>query len=130
MYQLKFKNGLLYADITLVHENKNIYIHDVVIDTGASHTVILPDFLYENDIGFDNGDELVVMSGIGGAEASAVKKRIDAISIGDILLKDIMIDFGVIDPKDRINGLIGLNFLKTAKVIIDLDEMTICKKIL
>lgn len=45
MYQLKFKNGLLYADIVIVHEGKNIHIDDVIIDTGASHSIILPDFL-------------------------------------------------------------------------------------
>lgn len=73
MYRLKYKNGLLFADITLVHDNKNINISDAIIDTSASHTIIIPDFLYENDIGFDNSDELVVMSGIGGAEASAVR---------------------------------------------------------
>ena len=128
MYQLKYKHGLLYADITLVHANKKIDIADIIIDTGASHSVIIPDFLNENDIGFDKGDELVVMSGIGGAEASAIKKRIDAISLGDITLRNIVIDFGVVDQKDKINGLIGLNFLKPAKVTIDLDEMTIYKK--
>ena len=128
MYQLKYKNGLLFADITIVHDNKYICINDVIIDTGASHTLILPDFLFENNIGFDVDDKLVVMSGIGGAEASAIKKRIDLISIGDITLRNIVIDFGVVDPKDRINGLVGLNFLKPAKVTIDLDEMTIYKK--
>ncbi|HOJ10072.1 MAG TPA: retropepsin-like aspartic protease [Clostridiales bacterium] len=128
MYQLKYKHGLLYADITLKHANKEIYITDVIIDTGASHTVILPDFLTDNDLGFDNSDELVVMSGIGGAEASAIRKRIDSISIGNISMKDIIIDFGVVDPKDRINGLIGLDFLKTAKITIDLDEVAIYKK--
>jgi len=128
MYQLKYKNGLLFADITIVHDNKYICINDVIIDTGASHTLILPDFLFENNIGFDVDDKLVVMYGIGGAEASAIKKRIDLISIGDITLRNIVIDFGVVDPKDRINGLVGLNFLKPAKVTIDLDEMTIYKK--
>lgn len=83
---------------------------------------------YENDIGFDNSDELVVMSGIGGAEASAVRKRIDLISMGDISLQDIIIDFGVVDPKDRINGLIGLNFLMAARIIIDLDGIAVYKK--
>ena len=128
MYQLKFKNGLLYADITIVHEDKTIYINDVIIDTGASHSIILPDFLYESDIGFDDNDMLVVMSGIGGAEASAIRKRIESISIGNISLKDVVIDFGVVDPKDRINGLIGLDFLRAAKIIIDLDAMAIYKK--
>lgn len=128
MCQLKYKNGLLYADIKLTKENKNIYINDVIIDTGASNSIILPDFLFENDIGFDDTDELVVMSGIGGAEASAVRKKIDMISMGDISLQNIIMDFGVVDPNDRINGLIGLDFLMAAKIIIDLDIMTISKK--
>ena len=125
---MQFKNGLIYANLTITHEGKKIEIDDVIIDTGASHTVVLPDFLYEHEIGFDEDDELVVMSGIGGAEASAVKKRIESISIGDIFLKDVVIDFGVVDPKDRVNGLVGLDFLKTAKIVIDLDEMTLYKK--
>lgn len=128
MYQLKYKNSLLYADITIVHEDKTIFINDVIIDTGASHSIILPDFLYGNDIGFDDNDELVVMSGIGGAEASAVRKKIDILSIGNISVENIVIDFGVVDPKDRINGLIGLDYLRVAKVIIDLDELAIYKK--
>jgi hypothetical protein len=33
-----------------------------------------------------------------------------------------------VDPKDRINGLIGLDFLRAAKIIIDLDAMAIYKK--
>jgi predicted aspartyl protease len=128
MYHLQFKNGLLYAEITIIHEDKEIKIKDVIIDTGACQTIILTDFLHENDIEFKDDDELVVMSGIGGAEASAVKKRIDMIAIGDIELNDIVIDFGVVDPKDRVNGLIGLDFLKAAKVVIDVEEMTLYKK--
>ncbi|TYQ18131.1 UNVERIFIED_CONTAM: putative aspartyl protease [Acetivibrio alkalicellulosi] len=128
MYKLKFKNGLFYADITILHEGKEVKVIDVIIDTGASKTIILPDFLYEYDISFNDDDELVVMSGIGGAEASAFRKRIESISLGDIVLTNMFIDFGVIDPKDGVNGLIGNDFLKTGKVIIDTDGMTLSIK--
>lgn len=128
MYKLKFKNGLFYADITILHEGKEIEIVDVIIDTGASKTIVLPDFLYELDVSFNDDDELVVMSGIGGSEASAFRKKIDGIRLGDISLTNMFIDFGVIDPKDRVNGLIGIDFLKTGKVIIDTDEMTLSRK--
>ncbi|AGL00559.1 retropepsin-like aspartic protease [Desulfoscipio gibsoniae] len=128
MYRLQFKNGLLYADIVIAHHGEKITINDVIIDTGASHSIILPDFLHEHDIGFDDSDELVVMSGIGGVEVSAVRKKIDTISIGDITLEGMIVDFGVIDPKDRVNGLIGLDFLKSAKVIINVDELTLYTK--
>lgn len=128
MYGLRFESGLIFADVSINHNGREILVKDAIIDTGASQSIILPDFLHEHDIGFDETDELVVMSGIGGAEASAVKKRIDSITVGDITLNGVEIDFGVVDPKDRVNGLIGLDFLKAAKVIIDLDEMALYKR--
>ena len=30
MYQLKYKSGLLYADISLVHESKSIHVDDAM----------------------------------------------------------------------------------------------------
>jgi len=125
MYNLRFENGLLYADATIYHEKKEITIPDVIIDTGSSHTIILTDFLYDLDIGFDDSDELVVMSGVGGAESPAVRKQINSISIGDIFVENLKTDFGVIDPKDRINGLIGMDFLILGKVMIDTYNMTL-----
>jgi hypothetical protein len=43
-------------------------------------------------------------------------------------IEDMKIDFGVIDPYDRINGLLGLDFLKAAKAVIDLDSLAIFEK--
>ena len=124
MYKLRLKNGLLYADATIYYEEKMINIPDVIIDTGSSNTFILTDYLDALNIGFDDSDELVVMFGIGGAESPAVRKKISRLSIGDISLYNLSIDFGVIDPDDKINGLIGLNFLMSAKVVIDVYNLT------
>lgn len=121
------KDGL-YADIVLKHGDKEILVNDVIIDTGACQSIILTDFLSVNNIGFSVDDELVVLSGIGGAEDSAIRKKVDEIAMGDITLNDVFVDFGVIDPKDRINGLIGLDFLKGAKTIIDVGDLLIMQK--
>lgn len=43
-------------------------------------------------------------------------------------LKDFKLDFGVIDPNDRINGLIGLDFSIDSKSVIDLVDLTIYEK--
>lgn len=45
-----------------------------------------------------------------------------------LVLKDMKLDFGAIDPNDKINGLIGLDFLIDAKSIIALVDFTIYKK--
>ena len=40
MYNLHYKNGLLYASVILNHGDKSIIIDDVIVDTGAYHTII------------------------------------------------------------------------------------------
>ena len=53
----------------------------------------------------------------------AYRKKIDSISICGMDLKDIEIDFGVIDENGNINGLIGLDVLLELGVSIDLKNL-------
>jgi len=128
MYNLNYKNGLLYASVILQHGDNDIVIDDVIVDTGAYHTIILTDYLEDLDVEFTEDDELVKSSGYGGLHMSSVRKRIDKIKVGDISLENTKIDFGEIDPYERVNGLIGLDFLRAAGVVIDLVDLVIYKK--
>lgn len=80
------------------------------------------------NISFSNDDELIQAFGLGGTMCSSVRKRIDKLTCGNIKIENIKLDFGEIDPKDRINGLLGLDFLKSAGVIIDLVDLIMYKK--
>lgn len=128
MYSLRYKNGLLYASVVLTHENKFVIVDDVIIDTGAYHTIILTDYLEELNAELTTDDELVKTSGYGGIQYSSVRKKINKIEIGDISIDEVKIDFGNIDPYERVNGLIGLDFLIKAGLIIDLVDLTMYKK--
>lgn len=128
MYKLQRKDGLLYTSITLGHEGKSIIVNDVIIDTGAFHTIIAPNFLEEMDIAFSDEDELVKASGYGGTVCYSVRKKINLIECQDIKVNDMKIDFGEIDPNERVNGLIGLDFLRKAGVILDLVDLVMYKK--
>lgn len=128
MYELQFNEGLLYADIELCINGKSIRVKNVIIDTGAFHTILLPDYLEELDVEFSDDDVLVKASGYGGIQFTSVRKKVDKIKLGDIELQDIKIDFGVIDPLERVNGLMGIDFLKGAGTIIDLVDLNILKK--
>lgn len=59
---------------------------------------------------------------------SSVRKKIDKVKIRDISLENTKIDFGEIDPNERVNRLIGLDFLRSAGVVIDLVDLTMYKK--
>ncbi|SCG82752.1 hypothetical protein DW1_1179 [Proteiniborus sp. DW1] len=128
MYNLHYKDGLLYASIILQEGDKSVIIDDVIVDTGAYHTIILTDYLEDLDVAFTEDDELVKSSGYGGLQMSSVRKKIEKVTIGDISLTNMKIDFGEIDPYERVNGLVGLDFLRSAGVIIDLVDLTMYKK--
>lgn len=128
MVNLTYKNGLLYTNLLLCHDGKEVLVKDVIIDTGAFHTIISPVFLEKLDTQIEIDDEIVNAYGLGGAKSSSLRKRIDKIKFGEITLENIRIDFGEIDPQDRVNGLLGLDILKASKVIIDVVEDKIILK--
>lgn len=41
-----------------------------------------------------------------------------------IVVNNIKLDFGEIDPNERVNGLIGLDYLRSVGVILDLVDLT------
>lgn len=128
MKRLEFKNGLLYTDLELNHEGKIIIVKDVIVDTGASHTIIMSEYLEDMNVGFSEDDTIVRASGYGGTVGYSVRKLINNISCGDISVNNMKIDFGEIDPYERVNGLLGLDFLRNANIVIDLVENIISKK--
>lgn len=128
MNRLQLKDGLLYTSINLRHEDKCILVDNVIIDTGAFHTIIAPDFLEKLDVAFSDEDELVKASGYGGTVSYSVRKKIESIECEDLKINDIKIDFGEIDPNERVNGLIGLDFLRKAGVILDLVDLVMYRK--
>lgn len=44
---LEYKNGLLFVDMNIGYKGNNVLINNVVVDTGAAHTIINPDSVYE-----------------------------------------------------------------------------------
>jgi len=45
-----------------------------------------------------------------------------------IELKDFKIDFGEIDPNERANVLLGIDFLKKARIVLDLADLVMYSK--
>ena len=123
---IRYDNGLLFIDIKISYLGKSKLIKNVVIDTGASHTIISPDIVSSIGISASPLDKFITMYGIGG-EHYAYRKKIDSISICGMDLKDIEIDFGVIDENGNINGLIGLDVLLELGVSIDLKNLKLKK---
>ena len=75
--------------------------------------------------------DFVAITGPSGSGKSTMMNLVGALDLaskGDIFLDSFKIDFGVIDPHERVDGLIGLDFLKTAGLVLDLDKLVVYKR--
>ncbi|NFR87133.1 MULTISPECIES: retropepsin-like aspartic protease [unclassified Clostridium] len=121
---LRYENGLLFTNINIEYKGKKMLIENIVLDTGAAHTIIDPDIVTELGIKAEPSDNFITMYGIGG-EHYAYRKNIDSISITNNKIENINIDFGIIDEDGFINGLLGLDVLVKLGVNINLKELII-----
>ena len=121
--KIEYRDGLIYTSIELINQNSIVIVDNVIIDTGAFHTIIATDFLDELGAEFSNEDKLIEATGYGGATSYAVRKKIDGIVCNEIKINNFKIDFGEIDPNERINGLLGLDFLMKSELVIDLGNL-------
>lgn len=53
------------------------------------------------------------------------EKNIDRLSLGNLEIRNFIIEIGVMDYGFEINGIIGLDFLKEVGAIIDLRKMIV-----
>ncbi|WP_282936870.1 retropepsin-like aspartic protease [Paenibacillus sp. RC67] len=119
--KFEYRDGLLFTSIQISYKGMMKTIDNIVIDTGASHTLLSQDEVDDIGIRVTAEDEIVTSFGIGGKEHAFIKK-IELIQVGDFIMKDVAIDFTSF-PYEDINGLLGLDILMSAKFNIDLNNL-------
>ncbi|WP_240416340.1 retropepsin-like aspartic protease [Paenibacillus periandrae] len=120
--KIDFVDGLLQTSITLNYKGQVLSIDKLVIDTGASHTLLSADVVADIGVYFETGDEIISAFGIGGEE-SCFRKLFDTVQLGSFVIKNFKLDVGSLHEKLSINGLIGLDMLMEASIILDLSEL-------
>src|SRR5690554_5059782 len=119
--QIEYRDGLLFTEVEVLYNGKRKRITNIVVDTGASKTLISQDSVDDIGIRVKREDEVVTSYGIGGKEYVFVKK-IDKVSVGDYSAEKIPLEFTVIQYED-INGLLGLDLLMDAGFNINLKDL-------
>lgn len=119
---IEYRDGLLFTDI-IVHFNKQKkVISNIMIDTGASHSLISQDKVDEIGIRVSMEDEIITSYGIGGKEHAFSK----GIQVGDFILKQAYIDFTSF-KYHNINGLLGLDVLTEGEFNINLKAFKLLR---
>jgi len=123
---LEYRDGLIFTEIEITHKEKTKIINNIVLDTGATKSLISQEIVEDIGIRVSKEDDIVMSYGIGGKEPAFVKK-IDKIMLDKYTIDNISIDFSKIDYED-INGLLGLDILMEGNFIINLDQMELRPK--
>lgn len=116
-------DGLLQTSITINYKGQALTIDKLVIDTGASHTLLAADAVADISVYFETGDEIISAFGIGGEE-SCFRKVFDFVTLGDFQIEEFKLDVGALHEKLEINGLLGLDLLMAANIVLNLSELT------
>lgn len=121
-------DGLVCTNVEVHFEGHMKLLKNVVIDTGAVQSILNHSFVLDIGINPKFVDEFKMTYGIG-REMAYFSRKIDKIKIGTFEFNDFEIDFGDIDPKGELQGLIGLNILKSMRAIIDVaTPELLCRK--
>jgi len=97
-------------------------IDNVVIDTGATSSIIELSAIEDLGIRFTKDDEIETFYGVNGI-FSYIKRTADYVALGDKSANDYTFYVGSID--EDIKGLIGLDLLVKLNAVINLKEMRI-----
>jgi clan AA aspartic protease (TIGR02281 family) len=122
---IEYRDGLLFTAITIHFKGYTKVINNIVIDTGASHTLLSQDEVDDIGIKVTLEDDIITSYGIGGKE-HAFAKTVQAVEIGDFILRDIQVDFTSF-KYHNINGLLGLDILLNGKFNIDLNNLRLLR---
>lgn len=123
--KIEYRDGLIFTSIKIFYKGNSNIVNNVVIDTGAAGSIISPDAVDDIGIYAELGDRIMEYYGVGGSSHNAFIKKINEVILGSQSINDIEIDFGMIDTRGEINGLIGLDILMKIEAVIDLKNLNI-----
>lgn len=124
---LDLRDGLLFVSLRLTYKGKAHMVNNIILDTGAAHSLIDRSAVESLNLATDDDDIIVTMTGISGNDY-AVRKQIESITFGMQSFEGPYLDFGNLDAHPGINGLLGADILVRGRFIIDLNGMAIYQR--
>jgi predicted aspartyl protease len=121
---IRTRYGLPFVEVELTHKGKKLRLGNFLIDTGSASTLIAAEIAVQLELGPEPNDVIREVTGIGGNEF-VYEKHIDMIQLDSKYIENFKIQIGDMDYGFEMDGIIGFNFLKASKALINLDIMVI-----
>ncbi len=121
---IRTRYGLPFVAVELLHNGKTFRFENFLIDTGSASTLIAAEIAVQLGLGPEPNDVIRGIRGIGGTEY-VYEKHIGKIQLGSKYLENFKIQIGDMNYGFEMDGIIGYNFLRASRALIDLDKMAI-----
>lgn len=122
MTSLRIQGGLLFSSCRIQINEISFDLPNLLIDTGSAGTAFSADFVRAFGISLAPADRIVSMSGIGGIEY-VIQKRVDHLSVAEFQVAPFSIQIGRFDQYASIDGILGLDFMRAAKITLDMGRL-------
>ncbi len=119
----RIEHGLPFVAATVEAGGRTVGLPRVLVDTGSAGTVLSIARLCEIGVGPSPDDVIYTIRGVGGTE-NVFMRRVARLALGDVEVADIEVEVGALDYGIPMDGIIGMDFLMAAGVILDLAGRT------
>lgn len=121
---LTFRDDLLLVEAILTHGGQTLALPEILVDTGAASTVINADLAGQLGIFAGPHDRIRALRGVGGREFVFIRV-VDQLAVGSHAISDFELEIGEMDYGIPLSGILGIDFLRAARAVIDLRDLTL-----
>ncbi|MCB8943865.1 MAG: retropepsin-like domain-containing protein [Ardenticatenaceae bacterium] len=122
--KLTLVDNLPFSQVTVAYRGLVVTIDNVLIDTGSATTILAADRVTAVHITPEPQDTLHTIRGVGGTEV-VFTRRVDYVQIGEQQVPNLEIEVGGMDYGFEINGILGMDFLRQAGAVINLQDLSL-----
>ncbi len=121
---LAIRYGLPFINVRIEHHGRTLELDNVLLDTGSAGTLFRVERLNTIGVVMEPHDLIRRIRGVGGTKF-VFSEQVDALAIGGLEVSQFEIEIGALDYGFDLDGIIGLDFLRAVRAVIDLGELTI-----
>ena len=122
--KIRLEGRLPFGTAILRYKGRSLTIDQVLVDTGSAGSVFSADVVDELGIEPVDNDIIRQIRGVGGSEF-VYSKCVGELAFGDLALKDFEIQVGAMYYGFPINGIIGMDFLRATRAVVDLAALAV-----
>jgi hypothetical protein len=101
-----------------------MHLNNILLDTGSAGTIFDADIVTQIGVKPEGSDQTAVIHSIGGSEI-VFTKWFDSVTLGNFSVNQCIVEIGVMDYGIDIQGILGFDFIREAKLIIDTIRMEV-----